>query len=133
MIDLRSDTCSRLTPELRTAMTNAELADDIYGDDPTVEASERATAELLGTEDAVYMPTGTITNQVGIRAHTEPGDAVLLDQNAQALIGERPLVTKVEPWDYLDKVWRLFMIGAELDRLCERRRNASRWLAHRAA
>jgi hypothetical protein len=58
------------------------------------------------------MPTGTITNQVGIRAHTEPGDAVLLDQNAQALIGERPLVTKAEPWDYLDDVWRLFMIGA---------------------
>ncbi|HEV3238776.1 MAG TPA: beta-eliminating lyase-related protein [Casimicrobiaceae bacterium] len=99
MIDLRSDTCSRLTPELRTAMTNAELADDVYGDDPTVKASERATAELLGTEDAVYMPTGTITNQVGIRAHTEPGDAVLLDQNAQALIGERPLVTKAKPWE----------------------------------
>jgi threonine aldolase len=99
MIDLRSDTCSRLTPELRTAMTNAELADDVYGDDPTVKASERATAELLSTEDAVYMPTGTITNQVGIRAHTEPGDAVLLDQNAQALIGERPLVTKAEPWE----------------------------------
>jgi threonine aldolase len=110
VIDLRSDTCSRLTPQLRTAMANAELADDVYGDDPTVKALERATAELLGTEDAVYMPT--ITNQVGLRAHTELCDAVLFDQNAQALTGERPLVTKTEPWDYLDDVWRLFMIGA---------------------
>jgi threonine aldolase len=60
---------------MRTAMANAEVGDDVYGDDPTVKALERATADLLGKEDAVYMPTGTMTNQVGIRAHTEPGDA----------------------------------------------------------
>jgi len=82
MIDLRSDTCSRPTPEMRAAMANAEVGDDVYGHDPTVKALEHATAELLGKEDAVYMPTGTMTNQVGIRTHTEPGDAVLLDHQA---------------------------------------------------
>ena len=55
MIDLRSDTCSRPTPEMRAAMANAEVGDDLYGDDPTVKALERATAELLGKEDTVYM------------------------------------------------------------------------------
>ncbi|WP_247893998.1 threonine aldolase family protein [Azospirillum endophyticum] len=69
-------------------MADAEVGDDVYGDDPTVKALERATAELLGKEDAVYMPTGTMTNQVGIRAHTEPGDAVLFDQNAHVYILE---------------------------------------------
>ncbi len=86
MIDLRSDTCSRPTPAMRTAMANAEVGDDVYGDDPTVRALERATAELLGKDDAVYMPTGTMTNQVAIRTHTQPGDAVLFDQNAHVYI-----------------------------------------------
>jgi threonine aldolase len=88
MIDLRSDTCSRPTREMRAAMAEAAVGDDVYGDDPTVKALEAATAELLGKEDAVYMPTGTMTNQVGIRAHTEPGDAVLFDQNAHVYILE---------------------------------------------
>jgi threonine aldolase len=73
---------------MRAAMASAEVGDDVYGDDPTVKALERATADLLGKEDAVYMPTGTMTNQVGIRVHTEPGDAVLFDQNAHVYILE---------------------------------------------
>ena len=88
MIDLRSDTCSRPTREMRQAMANAEVGDDVYGDDPTVRNLERRTAELLGKEDAVYMPSGTMTNQVAVRAHTEPGDAVLLDQNAHVYLFE---------------------------------------------
>lgn len=88
MIDLRSDTCSRPTREMRQAMANAEVGDDVYGDDPTVKALERHTAELLGKEDAVYMPSGIMTNQVAIRTHTEPGDAVLFDQNAHVYILE---------------------------------------------
>ena len=88
MTDLRSYTCRRPTPEMRAAMANAEVGDDVYGDDPTVKALERATADLLGKEAAVYMPTGTMTNEVGIRAHTEPGDAVLFDENAHVYILE---------------------------------------------
>jgi threonine aldolase len=88
MIDLRSDTCSRPTSAMREAIAKADVGDDVYGDDPTVKRLEQKTAEILGKEDAVYMPTGTMTNQVAIRAHTEPGDAVLLDQNAHIYLLE---------------------------------------------
>jgi threonine aldolase len=82
MIDMRSDTVSKPTPEMREAMIRAEVGDDVYGDDPTVNALEKRTAEILGKEDAVFMPTGTMTNQVALRTHTESGDEVLTDVNA---------------------------------------------------
>jgi len=88
MIDLRSDTCSQPTEEMRRAIASAVVGDDVYSDDPTVKELEREVADLLGKEDAVYMVTGTMTNQVGIRAHTEPGDAVMFDQNAHVYILE---------------------------------------------
>ncbi|MFB3891239.1 MAG: low-specificity L-threonine aldolase [Phycisphaerae bacterium] len=82
MIDLRSDTVTKPTAAMRQAMAAAEVGDDVLGDDPTVIALERRTAELLGKEAAVYMPSGTMTNQVAIRTHTEPGDEIILDANA---------------------------------------------------
>ena len=88
MIDLRSDTCSQPTPEMREAMARALVGDDVYGDDPTVNELEAEVAALLGTEDAVYVPTGTMSNQIAVRTHTEPGDAVLLDQSAHVYMNE---------------------------------------------
>jgi threonine aldolase len=82
VIDLRSDTCSTPTGPMRAAMAGAEVGDDVYGEDPTVLALERRTAELLGQQAAVYLPTTTLANQVAIRLHTQPGDAVLCDQDA---------------------------------------------------
>ncbi|MDP6371064.1 MAG: GntG family PLP-dependent aldolase [Vicinamibacterales bacterium] len=82
MIDLRSDTVTGPTAAMRQAMAAADVGDDVYRDDPTVLALERRTAEILGKDDAVYMPTGTMTNQVAIRTHTEPGDQILIDVNA---------------------------------------------------
>lgn len=82
MIDMRSDTVSKPTPEMREAMAQAEVGDDVYGDDPTVNALEQSTAEILGKEDAVFMPTGTMANQVALRTHTESGDEVIADINA---------------------------------------------------
>jgi threonine aldolase len=82
MIDLRSDTVTKPGVEMRQAMANAEVGDDCYGDDPTANKLEEEVAGILGKEAAVYMPTGTMTNQVAIRAHTEPGDAILFDQHA---------------------------------------------------
>ena len=67
MIDLRSDTVTRPTAGMRQAMAAAEVGDDVFSDDPTVNALERRTAEVLGKEAAVYMPSGTMTNQVAIR------------------------------------------------------------------
>jgi len=88
MIDLRSDTVTRPTPSMRQAIADAEVGDDVLGDDPTVQALEKRVAEILGTEAAVYMPSGTMTNQVAIRAHTEPGDEILLDANSHSYFYE---------------------------------------------
>ena len=82
MIDLRSDTITLPTPEMREAMGQAPLGDDVFSDDPTINELEERTAEILGKEAAVYMPSGTMTNQVALRTHTEPGDEILIDQNA---------------------------------------------------
>ncbi len=89
MIDMRSDTVSKPTAEMRRVMAEAEVGDDVYADDPSVLALERRTAEILGKEAACYMPTGTMTNQVAIRAHTEPGDEVLTDVGAHISLLER--------------------------------------------
>ena len=88
MIDLRSDTVTLPTPAMREAMAAAKVGDDVYGDDPTVNALEARTAELLGKEAAVFVPTGTMSNQIGVRVHTEPGDLVLIDRSAHIVRGE---------------------------------------------
>ena len=82
MIDLRSDTITQPTPEMRRAMAEAEVGDDVLGDDPTVKELEARTAEVLGKEAAVFMPSGTMANQVAIRSHTEPGDEILIAADA---------------------------------------------------
>jgi threonine aldolase len=79
MIDLRSDTVTKPTLAMREVMARADVGDDVFGDDPTVQALERRTAEILGKPAAVYMPSGTMANQVAIRAHTEPGDEILVE------------------------------------------------------
>jgi len=79
VIDLRSDTVTQPTPEMRAAMAAAEVGDDVFGDDPTVNELERRTAEVLGKAAAVYVPSGTMSNQLAIRAHTEPGDEIILE------------------------------------------------------
>src|ERR1700692_3935255 len=88
MIDLRSDTCSQPTDAMREAMARAPVGDDVYGDDPTVNPLEAEVAALPGVEDAVYVPSGTMSNQIALRTHTEPGDAVLLDQSAHIYMNE---------------------------------------------
>jgi threonine aldolase len=82
MIDLRSDTVTQPTPAMREAIAHAQVGDDVLGDDPTVQALESYVAQLLGKEAAVFMPSGTMTNQVALRAHTEPGDEVILESQA---------------------------------------------------
>ena len=81
-VDLRSDTVTRPTAAMRLAMANAEVGDDVYGEDPTVHQLEHAVAELLGTEAALFVPTGTMANQISLRAHTRPGDEVIIGRGA---------------------------------------------------
>lgn len=77
MVDLRSDTVTLPTPAMRWAMSEAALGDDGYGEDPTVAELEQRFADRLGKEEAVFMPSGTMANQVALRCHTRPGDVVL--------------------------------------------------------
>ena len=88
MIDLRSDTITIPTPEMREVMKEAFVGDDVFGDDPTINNLEGRVAEILGKEASVYMPSGTMTNQVAIRTHTEPGDEILLEQSAHVYFNE---------------------------------------------
>ncbi len=82
VIDLRSDTVTKPTPAMRQAMAEAEVGDDVFGDDPTVQALEAETAALLGKEAALYTASGTMANQLAVRTHTEPGDEILVEANA---------------------------------------------------
>lgn len=88
MIDLRSDTVTRPTPAMRRGMAEADVGDAVLGDDPTVLALERRVAEVLGKEAAVYLPSGTMTNQVAIRTHTEPGDEIVIEATAHSYFFE---------------------------------------------
>jgi threonine aldolase len=80
-IDLRSDTVTRPTPGMRAAMQAAEVGDDVFREDPTVNRLEERVARLLGHEAALFVPSGTMSNQVCVRAHTQPGDELLCDAN----------------------------------------------------
>ncbi|HYD01908.1 MAG TPA: GntG family PLP-dependent aldolase [Phycisphaerales bacterium] len=85
MLDLRSDTVTRPTPQMRQAMAGAEVGDDVLGDDPTVIALQERVAEVLGKEAAVFVPSGTMANQVSIRTHTEPGDEVICHRDSHII------------------------------------------------
>ena len=85
IIDLRSDTVTRPTPEMRAAMAAAEVGDDVYGEDPTVNLLERRAAETFGREAALFVPTGTMGNQIAIRVHTQPGQEVIAESRAHIL------------------------------------------------
>ncbi len=87
-IDLRSDTVTKPTPEMRRAMSLAEVGDDVFGEDPTVRKLEERAAELLGKEAALFLPSGTMANQVAIHVWTSPGQQVLLDARSHILIYE---------------------------------------------
>lgn len=82
MIDLRSDTVTRPTSGMRRAMFEAPVGDDVFGDDPTVNRLEEYVADLLGKEAALYAPSGTMTNQIGVFIHTQPGDEVFLHEGS---------------------------------------------------
>ncbi|MGD8452909.1 MAG: low-specificity L-threonine aldolase [Phycisphaerae bacterium] len=79
IVDLRSDTVTRPSAEMRAAIAAAEVGDDVLGDDPTVLRLQEHMAGLLGQEAALFVPSGTMANQVAIRAATEPGDEIILD------------------------------------------------------
>lgn len=82
MIDLRSDTVTRPTAAMREAMARAEVGDDVYGEDPTVAKLEHEVAALLGKEAALFVPSGSMGNQISLLVHTRPGDEVIAGEGA---------------------------------------------------
>ncbi len=88
MIDLRSDTVTMPTEEMRKSMANAEVGDDVYGDDPTVKKLEKLAADIVGKEDALFVPSGTFGNQLALLTHTRRGDEVILEGNSHIVMHE---------------------------------------------
>ena len=82
MIDLRSDTVTKPTPAMRQAMAEAEVGDDVFAGDPTINRLQERVASLLGKEDALYMPSGSMANQASLRAHTQSGDEIIAHQDS---------------------------------------------------
>ncbi|NBC17758.1 MAG: aminotransferase class I/II-fold pyridoxal phosphate-dependent enzyme [Bacteroidetes bacterium] len=80
MIDLRSDTVTRPTPAMRQAMAEADVGDDVFGEDPTVNRLQDTVAELLGKDAALFVPSGVMGNQLGLKVHTNPGDEVIVER-----------------------------------------------------
>jgi threonine aldolase len=87
-IDLRSDTVTRPVPAMREAMAAAEVGDDVYGEDPTVLRLQERTAELLGKEAALFVPSGTMANQIALLVHCDRGDEVLVGEGAHCMLYE---------------------------------------------
>jgi threonine aldolase len=92
MIDLRSDTVTRPTPAMREAMSSAEVGDDVYSEDPTLNRLEREAAEVFGKEAAIFVPTGTMGNQIAIRLHTQHGQEVICEARSHVLDWEMAMV-----------------------------------------
>jgi threonine aldolase len=87
-IDLRSDTVTRPTPGMMEAMMQAEVGDDVFGEDPSINELEKMTASLFGMEASLYCASGTMSNQIAVRCHTQPGDEVICAVNAHVYIYE---------------------------------------------
>jgi len=87
-IDLRSDTATKPTPGMRAAMAAAEVGDDVFGEDPTINRLQEKVAAFLGMEAALFVPSGTMSNQIGIKAHTQPGDELLCETTNHIYVWE---------------------------------------------
>jgi threonine aldolase len=86
--DLRSDTLTKPTPAMRAVLAAAEVGDDVYGEDPSVQALEARVAQLLGKEAALFVPSGTMGNQIGLLVHTRPGDEVIIGEGSHCAFYE---------------------------------------------
>src|SRR6202012_2858345 len=92
-IDLRSDTVTKPTDAMRRAMAEAEVGDDVYGEDPTVNRLEKRAAEIFGKEAALFVPTGTMGNQIAVRLHTQHGQEVICERRAHVVDWEMAMVS----------------------------------------
>ncbi len=92
IIDLRSDTVTKPTPAMRQAMAAAEVGDDVFGEDPTVNRLQERAAQLFGREAALFVPSGTMGNQIALKVHTQPGDEVILEEASHIFNSEMAMM-----------------------------------------
>src|SRR6188508_734655 len=88
LADLRSDTVTRPSEKMRAAMAHSEVGDDVYGEDPTVQRLEARAAEITGKEAALFVPSGTMSNQIALLCHTRRGDEVVIGEGAHCAFYE---------------------------------------------
>ena len=88
LVDLRSDTVTRPTPEMRRAMAEAEVGDDVFGEDPTVNRLEARAAEIMGKQASLFVPSGTMGNQIAVKVHTSPGHEMICDERSHIVLYE---------------------------------------------
>ena len=88
MVDLRSDTVTKPTDEMRQLIATAKVGDDVLGDDPTIIALQNMISELLDKEAALFVPSGTMSNAIAIRTHTKPGDEIITESTSHIYIYE---------------------------------------------
>ncbi len=93
IIDLRSDTVTKPTPAMRRAMAEAEVGDDVYGEDPTVNRLERRAAEIFGKEAGLFVPSGTMGNTIGVKLHTRHGQEVICEARSHVLSYELAMMS----------------------------------------
>ena len=93
-VDLRSDTVTKPTPAMRRAMADAEVGDDVYGEDPTINRLEQRAAEIFQREAAIFVPTGTMGNQIAIKCHTRPGQEVICEARCHILDYEMAMMSQ---------------------------------------
>lgn len=94
-VDLRSDTVTRPTPEMRRAMYEADVGDDVFGEDPSVNLLEERAAATAGKEAAVFVPSGTMGNQIAIAVHTSPGQEMICDENSHVVLYEMGMLARL--------------------------------------
>ncbi|MEO0214138.1 MAG: GntG family PLP-dependent aldolase [candidate division WOR-3 bacterium] len=99
-IDLRSDTVTKPTPEMRKAMFEAEVGDDVLGEDPTVKELERLAADMFGKEEALFFPSGSMANATAVKVHTNEGDEVIVEERSHIYLmemGHLAFISRVIP------------------------------------
>src|SRR5919107_2183172 len=95
MIDFRSDTVTKPTPSMRRAMAEAEVGDDVYGEDPTVNRLQERAAEIFDKEAAIFVPTGSMGNQIAVKLHTRPGTEVVIEERGHIYNYEMAAISAV--------------------------------------
>src|SRR5690554_1493169 len=127
IVDLRSDTVTKPTPAMLEAMLNAEVGDDVFGEDPSVNDLQEKAAALFGHEAGLFCPSGTMTNQIAIQVHTRPGDEVICHENAHVYNYEGGGIAKNSlASSRLVRSSRPTMTAAEVDELVNDKKD---WLA----